>query len=173
MPVAVTLTPIGDGPKYVGAWQKGMMEVVVSDRSTCEVSFTDIEGDESILRLHDGRLQWWAAGACQENDVRQLKFTEHPDGIHWNLIPGNTSLIAQLVSPAKGAPRSAFLCTLAKIATEAGVELKGFADRGTTASASAEVSVSDQLSWQQLFGANTCAALVCTERSCTLQVFIG
>ena len=166
VPVDITVTPVGDGEP-----DETMMEVLVSDRNMLEVSFTDIEGDESILRLHEGRLQWWAGGACHENDVRQLEFTEHPD--ETLLIPGNSSLIAQLVSPVKGAPRSAFLCTLAKIATEAGVELKGFADRGTTASASAELSVSDQLSWQQLFGANTCAALVCTERSCTLQVFIG
>jgi len=155
------------------------MEVVVPDRNTREVSFADIADIESgtydfILRLHKGRLQWWAAGACQENDVRQLEITDQPDGIHGNLISGSSSLIAQLVSPVKGAPRSAFLCTLAKIATEAGVGLKGFADRGIpTASASAEFGVSDELSWPELFGANACAAFISTERSCTLQVFIS
>ena len=169
VPVTVQCTNVPVTPVDDGEPDESMMEVVVSDRNTREVSFTDIEGNESILRLHEGRLQWWTGGACQENDVRQLEFIDEA-----LLIPGNGSLIAQLASPAKGAPRHAFLCTLAKIAIQAGVELKYSDPRAFPAPcASAELGVIDDLSWPQLLGANACAVFGCTDRPCALQVITG
>ena len=169
VPVTVQCTNVSVTPVDDGEPDESMIEVVVSDRNTREVSFTDIEGNESILRLHEGRLQWWTGGACQENDVRQLEFIDEA-----LLIPGNGSLIAQLASPAKGAPRHAFLCTLAKIAIQAGVELKYSDPRAFPAPcASAELGVIDDLSWPQLLGANACAVFGCTDRPCALQVIAG
>jgi hypothetical protein len=101
--------------------------VAAEEQQTKSVSFTDMEGDRSTLKIDDATrfLSWHAQGQCFLERIRVLEFL--PSGVI--RAPEHSALTARLVDPAPGPARDRLLRDIASMSLSAGgVQLVGFFD---------------------------------------------
>jgi hypothetical protein len=90
------------------------------------VSFVDMEGDRSTIRLDPAtnQLSWFCDGRCHLKKINSLKLTKGGNCI---VAPENSVLTANLVKPPRGPDRECLVRDLARMARHAGVRnLEGF-----------------------------------------------